>query len=346
MTKNRRLHTVLNELCHFCEVPANTQSFAANVGMERKCEIDAGRCGVHEGARRDPAETRAGDAGADGEGADADEDPVLQGIRRVLLVDRSARVPEGRFLPGGAGAVSLPLRPRQHHRGAGQQVFLEPIRLVPLDLHVLRGGGDAQRAAGLGEGVEGALVPRLFEQTPHHYKVFLFLFISGVFSLFFTLARRTLPYVASFFFLQQQQQQTITKTTTSSAPPPISPYISSLLSLGVGTGVVGVSVGTGVVGAGVVGVAVGIGVVGTGVVGVGVVGVGVVGVGVVGVGVVGTAVEGASVVGATVVGSEEGATVVGSAVGATVEGTGVGVDVVVFEASSQAGSAEQPVASW
>ena len=26
--------------------------------------------------------------------------------------------------------------------------------------------------------------------------------------------------------------------------------------------------------------------------------------------------------------------------------TGVGVDVVVFEASSQAGSAEQPVASW
>ena len=247
--------------------------------------------------------------------------------------------------------MSLPLRPRQHHRGAGQQVLLEPIRLVPLDLHVLRGGGDAQRAAGLGEGVEGALVPRLFEQTPHHYKVFLFLFISGVFSLFFTLARRTLPYVASFFFLQQQQQQTITKTTTSSAPPPISPYISSLLSLGVGTGVVGVSVGTGVVGTGVVGVAVGtgvvgVGVVGVGVVGVGVVGVGVVGVGVVGVGVVGTAVEGASVVGATVVGSEEGATVVGSAVGATVEGTGVGVDVVVFEASSQAGSAEQPVASW
>lgn len=274
-------------------------------------------------------------------------------------MDRSARVPEGRFLPGGAGAVSLPLRPRQHHRGAGQQVLLEPIRLVPLDLHVLRGGGDAQRAAGLGEGVEGALVPRLFEQTPHHYKVFLFLFISGVFSLFFTLARRTLPYVESFFFPQQQQQHTMTRMITSSAPPPISPYISSLLSLGVGTGVVGASVGAGV-GAGVVGVAVGIGVVGPSVgvtvvgaavvgatvVGATVVGVGVVGVTVVGVGVVGTAVEGASVVGATVVGSEEGVSVVGSAVGATVEGSAVGVDVVVFEASSQAGSAEQPVASW
>ncbi|CBK24288.2 uncharacterized protein [Blastocystis hominis] len=31
VTRNRSLHTVLNELCHFCEVPANTQSFAANM---------------------------------------------------------------------------------------------------------------------------------------------------------------------------------------------------------------------------------------------------------------------------------------------------------------------------
>ena len=36
VTKNRRLHTVLNELCHFCEVPANTQSFAANVRIEKE----------------------------------------------------------------------------------------------------------------------------------------------------------------------------------------------------------------------------------------------------------------------------------------------------------------------
>ena len=33
MTHNRQLHTVLNELIHFCEVPANTQSFATNVDV-------------------------------------------------------------------------------------------------------------------------------------------------------------------------------------------------------------------------------------------------------------------------------------------------------------------------
>ncbi|KAK8804010.1 hypothetical protein WA171_000103 [Blastocystis sp. BT1] len=31
MTHNQQLHTVLNELIHFCEVPANTQSFATNM---------------------------------------------------------------------------------------------------------------------------------------------------------------------------------------------------------------------------------------------------------------------------------------------------------------------------
>jgi len=33
MTHNQQLHTVLNELIHFCEVPANTQSFATNVNQ-------------------------------------------------------------------------------------------------------------------------------------------------------------------------------------------------------------------------------------------------------------------------------------------------------------------------
>ena len=164
MTRNRSLHTVLNELCHFCEVPANTQSFAANVGARRRCEVDAGRRGVHEGTRRDLAEARSGDAAADGEGADADEDPVLQGLCGVLLVDRPARVSEGRLLQGGARAVQIPLRPRKHHRRARQQVPREPVRLVPLDLHLLRRGGHAERPAGLGEGVEGAFVRCLFHK--------------------------------------------------------------------------------------------------------------------------------------------------------------------------------------
>ena len=33
MTYNKSLHTVLNEMIHFCEVAGNTQSFAANVGV-------------------------------------------------------------------------------------------------------------------------------------------------------------------------------------------------------------------------------------------------------------------------------------------------------------------------
>ena len=33
VTKNKRLHTVLNELIHFCEVPSSVQSFATNVDI-------------------------------------------------------------------------------------------------------------------------------------------------------------------------------------------------------------------------------------------------------------------------------------------------------------------------
>ena len=36
MTRNKQLHAVLNELIHFCEIPANTQSFVANVAL-RTC---------------------------------------------------------------------------------------------------------------------------------------------------------------------------------------------------------------------------------------------------------------------------------------------------------------------
>ena len=33
VTKNKRLHPVLNELIHFCEVPSSVQSFATNVDI-------------------------------------------------------------------------------------------------------------------------------------------------------------------------------------------------------------------------------------------------------------------------------------------------------------------------
>ena len=36
VTRNKELHSVLNELIHFCEVPANTQSFASNMLEDKK----------------------------------------------------------------------------------------------------------------------------------------------------------------------------------------------------------------------------------------------------------------------------------------------------------------------